>query len=175
MVSVVGYGSLMIPESLQKTIPAKECRLVWVDGHKRIFNLKTRLLKLYKVLPQSNEVAVLNVEPAVGSGLNAVLFEASDEEFEKLKIREKIYYTKEVEVSDFHSGMEIGKAAVFVGKKMLHGERVVSNDYLPIAVYLERCREAAYTIGEDFGRAFDKTTFLGNGMSVLEYSEQKSI
>jgi hypothetical protein len=169
MVAVIGYGSFMIAESLAKTIPAREYGLVWVPGHRRVFNLKTRLLKLYKVSEQSNEVAISNAVPEPGVRMNSILIEVTDEEFEKLKMRERIYYTKQVKVNDFKSGEPVGTAVMFVGRKLYRGERIVSDEYLPIRSYLERCRAAAYEISREFGRAFDQTTFLGDGRTAAEY------
>jgi cation transport regulator ChaC len=169
MVTVIGYGSLMIPDSLQKTIPLREFRLVWTNDYKRVFNLKTKMLRFYRVSEQSNQVAILNVEFQQGGRFNAVAFDVNQDELGKLRIREKNYYTKEVRVYDFGSEREIGNAVLFIGNKFAHGERIVSNDYLPVPSYMQRCREAAYGFGEPFGIAFDSTTFLGDGTSLEMY------
>jgi hypothetical protein len=169
MVAAIGYGSFMIRDSLAKTIPFRPGKPVWVQGHRRVFNLRTRLLKLYDVKESSNEVAILNAVPEPDKRMNALLFEVSDEEFDKLKIRERIYYAKQVKVTDFKSNEPAGTAVLFVGRKIYRGERIVSNEYLPILSYLQRCREAAYEVGDDFGKAFDDTTFLGDGRTAAEY------
>jgi hypothetical protein len=169
MTTIVGYGSLMIPESLQKTISPRPFRAIWVRDYKRIFNLKTKMLRFYKVSEQSNQVAILNVEFEPGSRLNAAAFDVDEGELEKLKIREKNYYAKEVPTFDFETEKSVGKAVLFIGNKFAHGERIVSNDYLPVPSYMQRCRDAAYAIGKRFGRLFDQTTFLGGGTLLEEY------
>lgn len=169
MISVIGYGSLMIPESLHKTISPRQFRLVWAKDYRRVFNLKTNMLKFYGVKEQSNQVAILNVDFEPGGRLNAAAFDVNDEELEKLKIREKSYYTKEVPVFDFETFEERGSALLFIGKKLAHGERIVSSDYMPVPSYMQRCRQAAYSLGEKFGKDFDETTFLGSGISLKEY------
>ncbi|MFH0977714.1 MAG: hypothetical protein V1837_00285 [Candidatus Woesearchaeota archaeon] len=168
MINVIGYGSLMIPESLQKTVSAKKVKLIWVQGYRRICNIKSGLLKMYKVREQDNHVAILNVEEQPGAKLNAAMFDATEAEYEKLKIREKIYYTKEVAVQDFMTGEEVGTAVLFIGRKLAHGERIVSNEYLPIDSYCARCRQAAYDFSGEFGKAYDETTFAADGKKMLD-------
>jgi hypothetical protein len=172
MTVVIGYGSLMIAESLAKTIPAREMRPVWVPGYRRIFNLKTRFPRMYKVSESSNKVAVLNVVPEVDASTSALAFDVSDDELEKLKLRERIYYMKEVKILDFKSKEPAGTAVMFIGRKMFHGERIVSEHYLPVPSYLDRCREACYKVGKRFGKTFDSTTFVGDGRTVAEYLKE---
>ncbi|MFH1510656.1 MAG: gamma-glutamylcyclotransferase family protein [Candidatus Woesearchaeota archaeon] len=167
MTWVIGYGSLMIPESLEKTLPLRPFVAAWVKGYKRVFNLKNSTPRLYRIKEPTNKVAILNVEPSDCHGFNALIFEVSDDELQKLKIREKQYYTKEIKVYDLKK-KPISNAILFIGNKLSHGERIVNNEYEPVESYLERCREAAYKQGKEFGQLFDRTTFLGNGKSLAE-------
>lgn len=169
MMRIIGYGSLMIPESLQKTIPPRPFELVWVEGYKRIANIRTRFPKQYKVIAGDNHIAILNVEEEECHRLNAVAFEVSEDELEKLKIREQIYYVKEVELRDFATSQVCGTGLLFIGKKLFHGERIVSDEYLPISSYCQKCREAAYSLNDEFGKAFDETTFAADGRPLREY------
>lgn len=169
MIRIIGYGSLMIPESLQKTISLRPFQLVWVEGYKRIANIRTRFPKQYGVKPGDNHVSILNVEEEDGGRLNAVAFDVSEDELEKLKIREQIYYVKEVELRDFATSQPAGTGLLFIGKKLFHGERIVSDEYLPISSYCQKCREAAYALNKEFGKAFDETTFAADGRLLREY------
>jgi len=169
MKNVIGYGSLISKESLSKTIPIRDYSYVWITGYRRIFNLRTRLLKMYKIGENDERIAVLNVEPEEAGRVNAVIFSASDEELEKLKIRERRYYTKDVEVTDYFTGKSLGRAILFIGKKFAHGERIVSEDYLPVKEYLDKCREACYAVSVQFGKDFDETTFTAKGVRIDQY------
>lgn len=168
---VIGYGSLMIIESLEKTISARDFTQVWVEGYKRIFNLKNGTPRLYRIKEPTNKVAILNVEQSASHGFNGLAFEVNDDELQKLKIREKQYYIKEILVYDM-SKKPLFNALLFIGNKLSHGERIVSNEYEPVESYLERCREAAYRQGEDFGRLFDSTTYLGSGENLSESNDK---
>ena len=166
---VIGYGSFLNKESLAKTIVPRPVELILVKGYRRIFNLKASHLRQYKV-QDPLKVAVLNVIPDAEAFLNAILFEVNEDEFEKLKIRNKNYYTKEVEVYNFKTNEQNGTAILFIGKKLEHGERVVEDHYLPIPQYLDLCKKGAYDYGESFGDFFMKTTYTTDGKNLEEYS-----
>lgn len=172
MVNIISYGSLLNKESLAKTIPNRTITPVWIKGYKKIFNLKPSRLNIYKdVNINEQKVAVLNVTPDKGY-CSCAYIEVDDYEFEKLKIRERSYYTKKMPIYDFKTKEKIGEGVIFIGKKIWKGEIIVSDDYLPIPVYLERCRKGAYQLSEDFGKLYDETCFIGDGRTVKEYLKE---
>ena len=77
---VFGYGSLMNPKSLQKTLPGKSiAQSASIIGYRRIFNM-----------PVSGYL-YLNIKPKANAKVDGVLINISDEELAKLKKREKGY------------------------------------------------------------------------------------
>jgi len=77
---IFGYGSLVNPKSLQKTLPGKSiAKHISIIGYRRIFNVPV-FGYLY-----------LNIKPEPNTKLDGVLVSVSDEELIKLKKREKGY------------------------------------------------------------------------------------
>ena len=91
-----------------------------------------------------------------------------------LKIRSKSYNTKKVTVTieDGKDKLKKIEAQVLIGKKMLHGEEIIDNDFLPIPEYLGKCLNAAKALGDDFYKEWLNTTFTGKGMVFSEYIEK---
>ena len=168
--NIIGYGSLMHAGSLSKTIPLRTGIPVIVQGYQRIFNIKPHSLSRYKLRSHPQELAILNVESAQNKRFNALMYEITEEDLEKLKIRERSFYTKEVQVYSYPDGTKVlTSALLFIGKKLVHGERVVENTYLPIIEYLNLSRDGAREVSEEFLALFDETTYLGDGRTVKEY------
>jgi len=157
--SVVGYGSLISHQSLEWTIPDKEFTPVIVKGYKRIFDLE---------LGKKRVSDVLNVEESEKDFFNGVLFEVNEEELEELKKRETEYLLKEVWVYDFFSKEKLCKAWIFtdlstnIDKK---GTASINKSYFNL------CRDAAYLLGEEFGKCWDKTTYTPKGEKVADVIE----
>ncbi len=170
--NVICYGSFLSKESLSRTIPSREGVPVIVKGYRRVFNLKPSRMQLYKDGARDGQCAVLNVMPFEDSFINALMIEVDDDEFEKLKIRERSYYTKEVNVFDISGKDKIGKAELFIGRKLFKGERIVDDGFMPIPSYLETVKKAAYSISEDFGNLFEDTTFLGDGRNINDLKKR---
>ena len=167
MVNIIGYASMINEESLAKTIKPREFKEVLIKGYKRIFNQRAYRLRQYNADPKQNRVAIANAVPQENSYFNAVMFEVDDYEFEKLMIREKACHTKKVTAE--LKNMEKAEAVMFVGNKVHEGTEMASNDYLPIELYLKRCRQGAYEVSEEFGKQWDETTFIGDGRTIKEY------
>lgn len=168
-INIIAYGSLMNPDSMSRTIPKRKGVPVLIKGYKRVFNLKASRPYLYKNL-KTAECAVLNVVKCENSFFNAIMFRVTDDELRLLKIRERSYYTKEVEVLDIRSEKKISKALLFIGRKIFRGERIVDDSFLPIPEYLETVKKGAFGISRSFGKMFEETTFLGDGRTIKELS-----
>jgi len=172
MVNIIAYGAMLNKESLAKTIKSREFKEVLVKGYSRIFNQRAAKLHLYNADPKQNRVAIANVIPNEDRYFNAVMFEVDDYEFEKLKIREKSCHTKKI-TAELKNG-ERAEAIMFIGNKIYEGNEMQSNDYLPIELYLKRCRNGAYAVSEEFGNKWDETTYLGDGRTVKKYLEDNN-
>jgi cation transport regulator ChaC len=166
MKKIVGYGSLMDKDSFSKTLPLRDMKPVWIEGFKRVFNLKPSRPYIYKEGGKGIAIAVANLEESEKSRCNGLMFEVTESELEKLKIRERSYRLKEVEVSDFETEDLIGTAYVFIGSKRFRDELIISDEFEPLPSYLEKVRKASYNISEDFGISFDTTTFKANGERI---------
>ncbi len=171
-IKIIGFGGHLDKNSLFKTISERKIEICWVKGYKRIFNIRASKFKSVKEGGDMIKTAILNMQPKENAEANAIVFDANQDEFERLKIRNKSYYVKEVPFYDYKTKEESGKAVLFIGKKMRHGERAVEDDILPLPKYFERVRDAAYNISKKFGKEFDKTTFVGDGRVVKEYLEK---
>lgn len=149
----IGYGSLVDHNSLRESIKDKKFQLVKVKGYKRIFNLSLNFDK-------NNDV--LNIQKSKAGIFNAVLFSVNEEELKQLKKREEDYNFEKVVVYDFASNKKIGLAMIDI-------DYIVSIDKkhkLPGKKYFILCRNAAYKISEEFGRFWDKTTYISNNERV---------
>ena len=157
--NVVGYGSLLCPNSLTRTIRnEKAMRPVWIKGYKRVFNLSF------------NKGAMLNVVRSHKHSFNAMIFSTLKSEIDRLHRREWPYNIEETDIYDYYTGRKIGKALIYVADEE-SGKGVFdpSSSVKPDSEYLKFARICAYNTGEDFGKDFDRTTFLNNDMTIDEY------
>ena len=95
MAWVLGYGSLLHPDSLRRTLPQvspAQIRPVQVAGARRIFNLVSPGWARLAGGIQGEKVAALNAVPAKDCRMNAVAFWLGEEEVEPLDRREFCYY-----------------------------------------------------------------------------------
>lgn len=98
---VFGYGSLMNPQSLQRTLPGKQIeRTAMLLGYQRKFNAVV------------GEYLYLNIVPVKGSKVKGVLIRVSDKNLSKLKQREVGY--KCVEITEQIKESVSGRVFAFV-------------------------------------------------------------
>ncbi len=90
---VFGYGSLINPKSVNKTLSREivisdliPCSL---DGYIRTWDVKDDILSVQ--LNKQVHGVFLNLQKAHGKNVTGVIFEVTEQEFEKMKIREKNY------------------------------------------------------------------------------------
>jgi len=155
--NVVGYGSLISHNSLKETIKDKKFTPVIVKGYKRVFNLV------------DGKADVLNLVKDKNSSFNGVLFSVEEKELKRLIKRELEYNMEQVDIFDFKTGKKIGQAFTFIDYFL----DLDNGKKLPDKSYLILCREAAYHISEEFGKFWDKTTFLSSGENIGEFLKNK--
>ena len=98
---VFGYGSLMYPRSLQKTLPGKTIeRRVRLRGYRRKFNIPVEGYLYFNIVPEKK------------SAVEGVLIRVSNEELNKLKKRETGYEC--VDVSARIADPVEGRVYVFI-------------------------------------------------------------
>ncbi|MCK5233864.1 MAG: gamma-glutamylcyclotransferase [Candidatus Aenigmarchaeota archaeon] len=160
-IKLIGYGSLINRNSLRKTIEGPfKLQEVWVRGYKRVFDLKA-IKQFYE--PWDTDVAVLNVEKCKGAKFNAIVYEVSLTQYHNLLKREKTYRLIKVKYSDYTTNKVVGEAVLFLGL-----EQFIHKNLNPRTHYFHICRKGAYAISHEYGRVWDKTTFLANGKRVSE-------
>lgn len=151
----VGYGSLLSHNSLSKTIKDRKFLPVIVKGYKRIFNLTE----------DNKKEDVLNIEKSSKNEFNAIMFSINEKELIKLKEREDIYNLEEVDVYDFKTLKELGKA-------LISSDPYVGIDkigLLPDKRYFILCRESAYHFSSEFGKYWDNTTFTSKNIKISDW------
>ncbi len=172
---IAGYGTLLLSESLGKTVGEREAAMkasawipVRVDGYRRLYNLSPPHYKpSFRATADPVEKSAANVEPCAGCWFNGIAFEADESETALLDRREGIYRRTPVRLSRFDTGAPLGGGFVYVGPA---DSELVCRDpakLLPRWLDLNYARVGAYRAGADFGRAFDETTFLADGATLV--------
>lgn len=171
---IVGYGTLLYAESLQKTIGEsireKKYIPVFIKGFKRLFNvLPTHYKPSYKITELPHEKAAANVIISETDELNGLAFEVSESELDDLDRREKSYQRCEAQMFDFNAGEFMGSG--FIYSAAMDSDRVTKDTkFLPDWEDIAFARTGAYRYGQSFGETYDKTTFLVDGVTrVIDY------
>ena len=184
---IIGYGSLMHPESLKRTIPdiaMGQTKPVRVVGYRRLFNLASvRAWK--KDCTGQQAAAVLNVEAHSGSEFRGVAFRVGESGLSALDQREYIYRRiTGIECLDLNSGEVLSQCNLYTAlsgeelrsqKTSFYEKRVrplgleslVSKEILPIEQYLSLCLQGAYWWGGQFGDHIVRNTFLGDSETSI--------
>jgi hypothetical protein len=170
---VVGYGTLLLRESLGHTIGPERAREralipVRVEGYRRLYNFTPAHYEPSDRLGlEARESAAANVEPGEGVSINGLAFEATPEEIDGLDRRERNYDRVSVSLARFDTSERIGEGFIYVFPG--DSELVVRDParLLPRWLDLQYARVGAYRLGEAFGRAFDETTYLADGKTPV--------
>ena len=184
---IIGYGSLMHPDSLKRTVPdiaMGQTKPVRVVGYRRLFNLASvRAWK--KDCTGQQAAAFLNDEADLGSEFGGVAFPVGESGLSALDQREYIYRRMTgVECQDLNSGEVLSQCILYTAlsgeelrsqKPSFYEKRVrplgleslVSKEILPIDQYLSLCLQGAYWWGGKFGDHFLRNTFLGDSETSL--------
>lgn len=151
--NLVVYGSLMDKQELQNyNISLDDIELVKVSGYMRIFNQEPT-----NRMAQSINRAVLNVFEENSLWLNGIVIKnISEELLSVLDKREEGYKRSVLEDKRVttYGGENIPECFIYLGKV-----EKVNFDILPNDEYLEICKEAAKSHGEEFYQDFLQTTY----------------
>jgi len=163
---------------------------VWVEGYQRLFNLRPEHYGAsLHVSPAPIEVAAANLAPVAEARFNGVLFLLDPEALDVLHQRERYYERVTVRATPFPGGvagadggaspefpealeppeaLEGLEALVYVGRPdspwVAPWLGVGPDRLLPLWRDLVLARGSAYRVSPDFGRAFDATTYLADGV-----------
>ena len=170
---LVGYGTLLNRRSLgdsigQDSAEAREVAPVIVHGYRRLFNLRPdHYESSFKLGTAAIENAAANLEAAPGSRFNGLAFPVTSDELEVLDERESYYERHVVTLHAFDTNEVIGEGHVYVS---LPDARWIERDttrLMPLWRDIEWSRGGAYRVAESFGRVYDETTFLADGITLL--------
>jgi cation transport regulator ChaC len=159
---IFGYGSLMSKESLLATAPdATNIRSVYIKGFKREFCLwdpdgwtETNLDLAGQPMCSVDIHKIDNSQARV----NGVAFTVTDEDLQRLLVREQGYRLITTTLYDFDADQKLGMCQVFSANK--HDGSYDFNGAAQ-ARYLQICLDSAKQYGERFYREFLETTFIG--------------
>ena len=190
---VLGYGSLLHPDSLRRTLPQVKIdgiRPVYVAGARRLFNLVSPGWARLAGAVHGKRVAALNAYPAAGAQMNAVAFYIKKEEIGPLDRREFCYYKipnvpfvdwekqSAASPSPQDNGLYYSVMDAATLKKRfpqryreeyepLGVDGLLGSDVLPQEEYLSVCLQGARVWGEAFLTFFLRHTLLADGRTTL--------
>lgn len=168
-VVIVGFGTLLLQESLGDTIGGeKKFRPIIVKNYRRLFNLLPDHYEADNRLRTDNsEIGAANIEPAPGEQFNGLSFEANASDLENLDSRERYYKRSIVPYFDFETGEDLGMCHVY--ESPLEARWLLRNtdELLPLWRDIVYARVGAYRISEAFGKMYDATTYLADGKTLM--------
>jgi hypothetical protein len=172
-VVLVGYGTLLLQESLGHTVGAngaesKKYKPIIIKDYRRLFNLLPDHYEAdNRLFADDREKGAANIEPAKGIHFNGLCFEADATDLENLDKRERYYKRSKVPYFDFETGANLGECHVY--ESPLDARWLVSDNekLLPLWRDIVYARVGAYRISEAFGKMYDDSTYLGDGKTLM--------
>lgn len=172
-VVLVGFGTLLLQESLGDTIGAdgagrKRFRPIIVKNYRRLFNLlPDHYVADNRLRTDGTEIGAANIEPAAGEQFNGLAYEVDASDLERLDQRERYYVRRPVAYFDFETGEALGQCFVYESEP--NARWIVRNvqRLLPLWRDIVYARVGAYRIGTAFGKMYDQTTYLADGKTRL--------
>jgi hypothetical protein len=170
---LVGYGTLLYSKSLGNTIgqeaaQQKKVVPIMVHDYRRLFNLRPDHYEPSLMLTKEPiETAAMNVESAPGFAFNGLGFSVTHDELNALDKREIYYDRQAVPIYHFDTGEMIGEGHVYVVPLDSRRLNRDPKQLLPRFRDVAWARSGAYSIGDAFGRAFDETTYLADGKTLI--------
>ncbi len=170
---LVAYGTLLYRKSMAKTVgdraaADKDMIPVVVPGYRRLCNLRpTHYQPSFRMSQRPIEVGALNVERAEGFAFNGLAFPVTAEELELLDQRERYYRRRTSPVYTFGTEELLGEASYYSAAP--DAEWLVRDParLLPRWDDVIWTRTGAWALGQAFGRFFDETTYLADGVTLL--------
>lgn len=172
-VVLVGFGTLLLQESLGDTIGAdgamkKRFRPIIIKNYRRLFNLKPdHYVPDNRFRQDGTEMGAANIEPAPGLQFNGLAYNINAADLEGLDKRERYYVRREVPYFDFETGEPLGNCFVYESEP--DARWIVRNnaELLPLWRDMVYARVGAYRISEAFGKMYDASTYLADGKTLM--------
>lgn len=165
---LVGYGSLLNPQSAGKSVratPESGHPPAVAIGVRRVFNYRMpdyMFMERYGVEPPLRERAVLNAEPLADSVINGRLIQFAVEDLPALRIRETAYDLQPVTCM-FWGKPDSAPFTAFVlccAYEVYQGKTYLDNTILPFQPYYKMCRVGAAMVSPEFLDLYLKTTYM---------------
>ncbi len=172
-VFVIGYGTLLYRASVERTIGrpvggAREMLPVRVHGFRRLFNMRPGHYDASDLWGRPDvENGAMNVEPAAAELFNGLALRVGPEELGRLDRRESDYERLRVEARDFETGEPLGTGHVYSSRPDAPWIECDPERLLPLWRDVVWARAGAYGISRQFGEAFDRTTYLADGRTLV--------
>ena len=93
------------------------------------------------------------------------MFKVDEEELKKIYQREMEYNMEKTSVYDWKTKKKIGEGLVVID----YFVEIDKKGKLPSKPYFLLCRKAAYRISREFGKMWDKTTYISNDEKVIDW------
>jgi dephospho-CoA kinase len=167
-VYIFGYGSLMSPASVGRTlkrdVTLNDLIPVMVQGYRRLWSLKERVFSI--ALQEEISVAFLDIEPVPGAMVNGTLVQINQEEFDYLKIREKNYKCIDItQTTSFEE--EDCQIYTFIANEEHKIHDADSQGIYIMRRYVNLVESACKQFGNDFVETY-KTTTLPTSLPILD-------
>lgn len=173
MIWIIGFGTLLLKHSLGDTVGStnsdgKEYIPVTIRNYKRLFNVvASHYTPTHKLTDSSIETAAANVEFAREESFNGVAFRVSEEELAQLDVRERYYQRVQVEAYHFGTDRLLGDAYVYCALPSSQYVETRNEKLLPHWRDIDYARRGAYAIGPEFGKAYDASTYMADGVTRM--------
>lgn len=170
---VIGFGTLLLKHSLGDTVGGessdkKKYIPITVKGYKRLFNVVAQhYTPTHKMSRGNVEIGAANVEYSKEHSFNGVAFEVSDEEILLIDKRERYYERIEVQAHLFGSDKVLGEAFLYCALPDSQSVESSNDKLLPHWRDIDYARRGAYAISEEFGKAYDESTFMADGKTLM--------
>lgn len=170
---LVGYGTLLSRQSVALTVDDSTLEEldpipVIVNGYRRLFDIRPPHYEpSFRLSERPIEAGAMNVEPRSGASFNGLAFELSSSTLEAMDERESHYERVRIDIEAFRSRRELRTADVYSAPPSCELIRRDPQNLLPRWRDVVISRRAAYRISDEFGKTFDRTTYLADGETLV--------
>lgn len=161
---LIGYGSWLNQGVRAELFPSiGHVSTVVICGYRRVCKLERRAAESRCVRLGDS---VLTLEKAnKKTTFNGILFDVNETDYQNVISQVKLYTPFFKSCYDFETGKYVvGHGNIFIGYSQYCNLKIDPNKQ-----HLEVCREGAYSFGKAFGKMFDETAYLTNGLTLAEY------
>lgn len=179
-IPIIGYGSLMNPDSAKVTISSEDAVVnmepVRIPGYERVFNVNLERdgSRRRRENDGDKDWAVLNIQKSDSKSMNAVVLNLDLEDFQNLRQRERAYSLVPVMTEVYTNANVVSQpqASIAYAWIVTDPNFLGTTEIKPIPLYYRLVAEALSTdtviakFGEKFFEDYLDTTALANGTVI---------